>query len=271
MAEQRAAVHVDLGVQAVQVALVGDHQRVHFDQRQILLFEQLRQAHENFRELVDLLAFQTQLERDLAGLIGLRADQRVDDRFENFLGGFLGDFLDLHAALGGRHEHHPAGGTVEHRAQIQFAGDVGAGFHQNFGDRLAVFIGLERHQALAQPLLGEFRRFLGAVDQFDATGLTAATGVHLGFHDPFVTTDFLCLRRHLFRCIASEARRNRQAVISKKLFRLILVEIHALTSVSLSVDSAPGAISGPLRAPPVSGPAGYLRGPTFCGGVAPRG
>ena len=104
-----------------------------------------------------------QLERDLAGLIGLRADQRVDDRFENFLGGFLGDFLDLHAALGGRHEHHPAGGTVEHRAQVQFAGDVGAGFHQNFGDRLAVFIGLERHQALAQPLLGEFRRFLGAV------------------------------------------------------------------------------------------------------------
>ena len=42
-------------------------------------------------------------------------------------------------------------------------------FHQ-IGDRLAVFVGLERYQTLAQPL-GEFRRFLGAVDQLDATGL----------------------------------------------------------------------------------------------------
>jgi hypothetical protein len=46
---QRVAVDTDLRVEAVQVALLGDHQRIDFYQRQILVDEHLSQTHENLR------------------------------------------------------------------------------------------------------------------------------------------------------------------------------------------------------------------------------
>jgi hypothetical protein len=47
--------------------------------------------------------------------------------------GFFGDFLDFHATFGGGHEHHATGGAVDHGAQVQFLGDVGAGLDQDLG------------------------------------------------------------------------------------------------------------------------------------------
>lgn len=70
-------VDVDLAIQAVQVALRGDHQRVDLQQREVAVEEHLAQTHEDLGELFDLIADQTQLEGQLAGLIGLRANQRI--------------------------------------------------------------------------------------------------------------------------------------------------------------------------------------------------
>src|SRR5690606_37956452 len=86
LAVQGVAVDVDLGVQAVQVAVLLDHQLVDFQQRQIVVGKQLAQANEDVGELLDLVALQAQLEGQITALVGLRAYQRVDGGLEDLLG-----------------------------------------------------------------------------------------------------------------------------------------------------------------------------------------
>lgn len=107
---------------------------------------------------------------------------------------------------------------VEYCVQVQFVGDVGVGFYQNFGDWLVVFIGLECYQVLVQLFFGEFCCFFGVVDQFYVIGFIVVIGVYLGFYDLFVIIDFFCFCCYFFWCIVSEVWRNWQVVISKKLF-----------------------------------------------------
>ena len=121
-------IDVDLGIEAVQVAVGLDDQRVHFQQGQIVILEQLGQANEDLGELLNLLAFQTQLERQFTTLERLSADQRIDGSLEDLLGSFVSDFLDVHATFGGSHEHDTAARTIDYSAQVQLFGDVSAGF-----------------------------------------------------------------------------------------------------------------------------------------------
>ena len=55
------SVDVDFCIEAVQIAVSLDNQRVHFQQGQIVILEQLGQTDEDLGELSNLLAFQTQL------------------------------------------------------------------------------------------------------------------------------------------------------------------------------------------------------------------
>src|SRR5690606_21846413 len=59
---QGVAVDVDLGIQAVQVAVLLDHQRVDLEQGQVVVLEQLGEANEDVGELLDLVTLQAQLE-----------------------------------------------------------------------------------------------------------------------------------------------------------------------------------------------------------------
>ncbi|MDR6358060.1 hypothetical protein Q3H58_004731 [Pseudomonas psychrotolerans] len=229
------AVDVDLGIQAVQVAVLLDHQRVHFQQRQVVVLEQLGQTDEDLGELLDLVTFQAQLESQVAALVGLSAHQRIDGGLENLLRSVVRDLLDVHATFGGSHEHDAAAGTIDHGAQIELLVDVGAGFDQDLADRLTVGVGLVGHQTLAQPLGGEFLGFFFALDQLHATGLTAATGMYLGFDDPLVAADTAASLVGLLGGVYSEAFGNGQAVFSEQLLTLILVEIHACLPSSLGI------------------------------------
>src|SRR5690554_1716372 len=175
LAVQGVAVDVDLGVQAVQVAVLLDHQRVDFQQRQIVVGKQLAQANEDVGELLDLVALQAQLEGQITALVGLRAYQRVDGGLEDLLGSFLGNLLDLDTAFGGSHENDTTGGTVHNRAQVQLLVDISTGFNQDLGNRLTIGVSLIGHQTLAQPLLGEGLGIFPALDQLHTTSLAAAT------------------------------------------------------------------------------------------------
>jgi hypothetical protein len=105
---QRVAVDTDLRVEAVQVALLGDHQRIDFYQRQILVDEHLSQTHENLHELLDLVTGQAQLEGQFTALVGLWSHQRIDRGAEDFLRRLFGDFFDFHTAFSGGHEDNTA-------------------------------------------------------------------------------------------------------------------------------------------------------------------
>ena len=59
-----------------QIAVGLDHQRVHFQQGQVIVLEQLGEADEDVYELLDLVTLEAQLERQFARLEGLRAYQR---------------------------------------------------------------------------------------------------------------------------------------------------------------------------------------------------
>ena len=235
LAVHGVAVDVDLGVQAVQVAVSLDDQRVHFQQSQVVVLEQLGQANEDVGELLDLVALQAQLERQVTTLVRLSANQRVDGGLEDLLRGVVSDLLDVHAAFGGGHEHDTTAGTVNDCAQIQLFGDIGAGLNQNLVDRLAVGVGLVGHQTLAQPLSGEGLGLFLALDQFHTTGFTATTGVDLGFDNPLGTTDFVAGLSGRFRGVYCEAFGYGQAVLSKQLLTLILVKIHAFLPSSLGI------------------------------------
>ncbi len=220
-------VDVDLGIEAVQVAIGLDHQRVHFQQRQVVILEQLGQAYEDLGELLNLLAFQAQLECQLATLERLCADQWVDGGLEDFLRRFVSDFLDVHATFGGGHEHDAAARTIDYSAQVQLFGDVSAGFDQNLGDGLTVGIGLVGNQILAQPLCSERLGVFLAANQLDAARFTATTRVNLGFDYPLVPADLVAGFCSLLRGIDCETLGNWQAVLSEQLLTLILVKIHA--------------------------------------------
>ncbi len=221
------AVDVDLGIQAVQVAVFLDHQRVDFQQRQVVVGKQFAQAYEDVGELLDLVAFQAQLERQLTALVRLRADQRVDGGFQNFLGSFFRDFLDLDTTFGGCHEHDATGRTINYSAQVQFLGDVGAGLNQDLADRLTIGVSLVSDQTLTQPLLGEGFCIFLALDQLDTASLTTATSVNLSLDDPHVAANLFTGLGCFFRSVYSKTLGDRKAVLSEQLLPLIFVKIHA--------------------------------------------
>lgn len=198
LAEQGVGIEIDLGVQAEQIAVLLDHQRIHLHQGQIVLLEQLGQTDEDMGELLELIAFETQPEGQVAGLERLGADQGVDAGLEDLLGRFMGDLLDVHPALGRGHEDDAAARAIDHRSQVKLPLDLGAGLDQDLADRLPRSVGLVGHQSLAQPVDGEDLRLLPALDQLDATGLATTAGMHLDLRDPAVAANPVAgLRRGL--------------------------------------------------------------------------
>ena len=220
-------VDVDFCIEAVQIAVSLDNQRVHFQQGQIVILEQFGQTYEDLGELSNLLAFQTQLESQLATLEWLSANQWIDSSFQNFFWSVVSDFLDVHATFGGSHEHDTTARTVNDSAQVQLFSDISARFNQDLGDRLTIGISLVSHQTLAQPLLCECFSVFFAANQLNAARFTATTCVNLGFYNPFGPTDFVASFCGCFRGVYCITLGYWQAVFSEQLLTLILVKIHA--------------------------------------------
>ncbi len=220
-------VDVDLGVEAMQVAVSLDHQRVHFQQGQIVVLEQFGQTGEDLGELSDLLAFQTQLECQIATLERLSANQWIDRGLENLFRSVVSDLLDVHATFGGSHEHDTTAGTVYNSAQVQLFGDIGARLDQDLGHWLTIGVSLVSHQTLAQPLLCERCSVFLAANQLYAARFTATTCVNLGFDDPLGSADLVAGFCCCFGGVYCVAFGYWQAVFSEQLLTLILVKIHA--------------------------------------------
>ena len=164
LAIQGIGINHHLGIEAVKVCLVSDDERIHLNERQVLVRKKLRQPHEDGDELLNLHPLQAQPERQIPPLIGLCAHQWVDLSLQNLLGGLLSNLLDFDAAFGRRHKNDATAGPIHNRPEVEFISNIGTGLDQNSGYRLATGICLVGDQALPQPLRGELTHRLRAVD-----------------------------------------------------------------------------------------------------------
>jgi hypothetical protein len=149
------AVEGHLGVEAAQVPVLGDDERVDLQHLHVLRQEgRVELGH-------DLLGFLGERALEAKGLghgaavMGHHAGGRIDREGQNLLGGVVGDLLDVHAAFRGDHEGDAAGGAVDQHGEVELALDVGAVLDIETVDLLAGLAGLDGHQGLAQHLLRE--------------------------------------------------------------------------------------------------------------------
>ena len=177
------------------------------------------------------VGLQAQRERQLARLVGLKPDRRVDVVLEDRVGILGRDFFDLHAAGLRGHEDQLGGRAVEHDAQVQLAFDGRRLFDQQPLHLLALRPGLVRDQLHAEDLLRCILRFLQGLGHLDAAALAAAAGVDLRLdHDALGAAGkqpSWPRRIGFFQRVGHLALGNRHTVPLQDVFCLILVNFHS--------------------------------------------
>src|SRR6056297_203925 len=236
VAVDRVAVKAHLGVEAFEIALVGDNEGVDLEHLHVLFEEQFIERAHQFDALFDLRAGEAEVEGDAATVERLIAGGRIDREAEDFLGRFFGHFFDVHAAFGGAYEGHAAGLTVDQKGEVKLGFDAGAVFDVDAVDLFARRTSLLGHEGAAQHALG----FVGGL--FDGFGeahaacftgagffegaFAAAPGVDLCLDHPKGAVEFTCGCFGFFGAEDDAAIRHRGAVGAKKRLRLILMDVH---------------------------------------------
>ena len=128
-------------------------------------------------------AGEAETEGELARLIGLQADDGLNEFAEDGVGIVFGDFFDFHAAGGAGHEDNFAGGAIHQDAEVEFALDVEAFFDQQALDDAAAGAGLHGDEIHAEHVAGDVGGFVGRARELYAAAFAAAAGVNLRFDD----------------------------------------------------------------------------------------
>ena len=236
MAVERVAVEGHFRVEHLEIALVGDDQRVDLEHLHVLLGEGfVEEAHQR-DALLDLRAFEAEGEGDAAAVEALQARGRINREGEDLLRGRRGDLFDVHAALGGADEGDARGGAIDEKCEVKFAGDAGTCLDVDAVHLLASSARLVRDQRAAKHLLGFFSGFLDRFGQAHAAffagvgffelAFATATGVDLGFDDPEGPVKFACGGFCVFGLEDDAAIADRGAIRAKQRLRLILVDVH---------------------------------------------
>ena len=186
--------------------------------------------------LVDLVAFELQGRGDLAAVEGGIARRRIDRQRDDLVGRVVRHLLDVHAAFGGDDEGDARGGAVDQRRQIELAADVAAVLDEQALDGAAGRPGLDRHQRLAQHLLGDGLHLVDGLGESHAAlvagvgllelALAAAAGVDLRLHHPDRAGQRLRGGHRFLRREGRRALRHRHAILAQQLLGLILVDVH---------------------------------------------
>jgi hypothetical protein len=158
-----------------------------------------------------------------------RAEDRIDgdavDRFRIA----LRDFLDLHAALRGRHDHREAETAVEGDAEVELLVDVERFLDQDLAHDAPLGAGLVRDEGHPEDLLRQLAGFVRVVRELDAAALAAAAGVDLRLDDD-AAAELLRGLPCFVGIVDDDSARRRHSVAAKNLFCLILVNLHRAAS-----------------------------------------
>lgn len=215
-------------------------QRVDLDQEGVLLDEGVPQLDQDVGDLVGDLGRELRGLDDLARLLGRHTVDRVDRGLGDGLRTGGRHLLDLHAALDGGDGEEGAVGTVEEEGDVVLLDDLGGrlGDH-HLVDRVALDVHPEDVRRAGDGLV---RRG----GQLHATGLAAATDLHLGLDDGLAAQTLGDLARRLRR-VDDFTGQHRYIVLGEEVPRLVLEQVHALPSLSV-ISRFVGCVGVPRRA-----------------------
>ena len=236
MAVDRVRVKAHLGVETLEIALVGDDERVDLEHLHVLLEEQLVERAHHRDALLDLRALEAQRERDAATVERLIARGRIDREAEDLFRRAGRDLLDIHAALGRGHEAYPRGAAIHQKGEIHLALDAGAVLDIDAVDLLARGAGLLGHEGAAEHAAGLLGGLLDGFGEPHAPrlagarlakfALAAAAGVDLRLDHPERTVELARRRLGLLGAQDRTAIRHRRAIRAQERLGLIFVDIH---------------------------------------------
>ena len=228
----------DLGVEAAQVPVLGDDQRIDLEQAHVLC----RECGVELRG--DLLRFLGEAARepkrlgDEAAVMRHDPGRRVDGEGDDLVRRVVRDLFDVHAALGRDHEGDAAGRAVDEHREIELALDVGPLLDVEAIDLLAGRAGLERDEGGAEHLLreglhvvdaaGEAYTALVAGARLLEAALAAATRMNLGLHDKERPAEILRCELRLLGREDRLAAGDRKAELLQDRLSLVFVNIHQL-------------------------------------------
>ncbi len=229
--EQRVGIEVELGVERDDFAVAGDHERIDLGQRCVGLDERLVESLQHRPCLRDAGLGNADLARHIVGLGVGQAGGRVDEHLVDLFRRGRGDVLDIHAALGARHERDSLRAAIDHHADIELLLDVGAFLDQQAAHLLASRPGLMRDELHTENLAGALLHFLERLGDLDAASLAAAARMDLRLHHPHRAAQRLGGLHRFVDGKRGNAARNRDPVLAEDFLALIFVNFHSrLTS-----------------------------------------
>ena len=167
------------------------------------------------------------LKATLTGLEGQQANRRIDRLLDDLLRCAGRHLLDLRPALFRGHQGDPAGGAIDHHADIVFLLNLAPLFDQEALHFLPFGARLMGDQHFPQELFGVGAHFVQAAGELDAPRLSPSAGVNLRLDNPQIPAQSL---RRLHRFFGGEGHLSPghvHPVLFQYLFSLVLVNIHA--------------------------------------------
>ena len=146
----------------------------------------------------------------------------------NFFRRVLGDFLNIHAALGTRHQADALRAAINHHTDVEFFLDVCAFLDQQTAHLLALGAGLVRLEHHAQDLLRVAFDLIERACQLDTAAFAASTGMNLRLNDPNLATQRSSGRLGFLNAETRNAARRHNAKTAQYFFCLIFVNLHEL-------------------------------------------
>ena len=225
LAEKRAVVHRDLGVERQHLAALGHQHRVDLDLAGVETLEGAVERRQELRAVLEDLPLEPQPERQAARLEGLHSHRRVHGHGQDLLGRLGRHFLDVHSPGGARDAHRAAGRAVDDEADVELPGDRDPFLDQEPAHEPALGPGLLRHQGGAEDRVrgGPHLRF--GPGEAHPAGLSPAAGVDLGLHH-HREAEFRGGGNRFVHAVRDLAAWDGDAVLGKEPLRLVLVKVH---------------------------------------------
>ena len=158
MPVKRVVVERDFGVEAFELALRRDDQRIDFEHRHILGDEGRIELRGQFFRLFGETAGKAEDVGDRPAVVRHDPGRRIDRETSDPVRRVMRHFLDVHAAFGRNNESDAARRSIDKEGKIEFLDDIGAFLEINPVDLLAGRAGLYGHEGPAEHFVGQRSR-----------------------------------------------------------------------------------------------------------------